>query len=126
MPVYDVPDIRLFWSNDPRFLSQFEEGKVTKFQPYSKYPPCTKDISFWLPEVFHSNDLFEIIRSVAGDLVENVELIDNFTHPKTQRTSHCYRINYRSMDRSLTNEEIDELQVQVRDKVENILKAELR
>ena len=31
--------------------------------------------------------------------------IDSFTHPKTNRSSQCYRINYRSMDKSLSNEE---------------------
>ncbi len=32
-----------------RFLSQFREGEITKFQPFSKYPPCYKDIAFWIP-----------------------------------------------------------------------------
>lgn len=30
------------------------------------------------------------------------------------KTSHCYRIAYRSMERSLTDDEINELQSQVR------------
>jgi len=41
----------------------------------------------------------QIIRSIAGDLVEKVELFDTFVHPKTGRTSHAYRICYRHMDR---------------------------
>jgi phenylalanyl-tRNA synthetase alpha chain len=54
------------------------------------------------------------------------ELIDDFTHPKTGKTSQCYRIAYRSMDRSLTNAEIDALQERVRDLTVNRLGVELR
>jgi len=163
MVLHNVPDIRLFWSTDPRFSDQFADavdgngadGRPVQFQPYSKYPPCLKDISFWLPDehgekdvggedasnaagydddddddkkhgLFHVNDLNEVIRQVAGDLVEQVTLEDSFEHPRTGRTSHCYRITYRSMDRSLTNEEIDELQWQVREVCVNDLGVELR
>ena len=136
MVLFSIPDIRLFWTDDERFHSQFQENKIISFQPYSKYPPCQKDISFWIPPTndnnnhcttkFHPNDLFEVVRDVAGDLVEKVELIDEFVHPKTQQTSNCFRIYYRSMDRSLTNEEIDKLQEQVRMTVSQKLALELR
>jgi len=68
----------------------------------------------------------ELVRSVAGDLVESVTNIDTFAHPKSGRVSHCYRINYRSMDRSLTNEEIDALQESVRELASSKLGVELR
>lgn len=55
-----------------------------------------------------------------------MQLIDNFTNPKTQRTSHCYRITYRSMERSLTDEEVNALQAAVRTGVAEQLKVELR
>ena len=130
MVLFEVPDIRLFWSQDERFWSQFQDGEITKFQPYSKYPPCYKDVSFWLPPKdvgsYHVNELNDLLRQVGGDLIETVELVDQFTHPKTDRESHCYRITYRSMDRSLTNQEIDTLQEQVRDKISNELNVELR
>ena len=82
---------------------------MTKFKPYSKYPACYKDITFWVPQDFTENDFMQVVRIVAGDLAETVELIDDFKHPKTGRQSNCFRINYRHMDRNLTNEEVDKL-----------------
>eukprot|EP00878_Enallax_costatus_P002803 GHUV01002995.1.p1 GENE.GHUV01002995.1~~GHUV01002995.1.p1 ORF type:complete len:449 (+),score=125.42 GHUV01002995.1:175-1521(+) len=127
MVLFDIPDIRLFWSDDDRFLKQFKAGDLKgKFKSYSKYPPCYKDMAFWISPEFTENNLCELVRGIGGDLVEEVQLIDNFTNKKTGRTSHCYRITYRSMERSLTDDEINELQAQVRAGVAEQLKVELR
>jgi phenylalanyl-tRNA synthetase alpha chain len=165
MLLYSIPDIRLFWSKDERFLSQFNEGgAITRFVPFSKYPACFKDVSFWLrstsnaaggaapvhpsnpaqqttvesnagvvpPAVpapsfsFHENDVMEIAREVCGDLVEDVRLVDEFAHPKTGRKSMCYRINYRSLERTLTNEETNEMHERLRTLLVKRLGVELR
>uniref|UniRef100_A0A2P2MBZ4 phenylalanine--tRNA ligase n=1 Tax=Rhizophora mucronata TaxID=61149 RepID=A0A2P2MBZ4_RHIMU len=126
MVLFDIPDIRLFWSTDERFTSQFSKGQLgVKFKPFSKYPPCYKDMSFWINEAFTENNLCEIIRGIAGDLFEEVQLIGNFTNKKGM-TSHCYRIAYRSMERSLTDEEINDLQWRVREGVQSKLNVVLR
>lgn len=111
MLLFGIPDIRLFWSVDERFSNQFTKGLVSTFQPYSKYPGIKRDVSFWLPDQsnLHFNDVMESIRGFGGDLVENVTLIDEFTHPKSKKHSQCYRVNYQSMDRNLTNQEINEI-----------------
>jgi phenylalanyl-tRNA synthetase beta subunit len=58
---------RLFWSADERFLKQFRGGGLaTRFKPYSKFPPCFKDVSFWTSPEFSENNLCEVVRSVAG------------------------------------------------------------
>lgn len=77
MVLYSIPDIRLFWSMDERFLSQFEQGRITTFKPYSKYPSCFKDVSFWLPQYasLHDNDFCDVVRDIAGDLVEDVKKV---------------------------------------------------
>ncbi|KAH9602595.1 hypothetical protein KSS87_006650 [Heliosperma pusillum] len=126
MVLFDIPDIRLFWSTDERFTSQFSKGQFgVKFKPFSKFPPCFKDMSFWINDSFTENNLCEVVRGIAGDLAEEVRLIDNFTNKKGM-TSHCYRIAYRSMERSLTDEEINDLQSKVREEVEQKLKVVLR
>jgi phenylalanyl-tRNA synthetase alpha chain len=129
MILHNIPDIRLFWSQDERFISQFTNStpeNPVKFQPYSKYPACYKDITFWIPSKYHVNDFYALIREVGGDLIENVILLDQFTHPKNGKVSHCYRINYRSMDQSLTNEEVDVLQAKVRNLATDKLQVQLR
>ncbi|WVQ78861.1 phenylalanine-tRNA ligase [Cryptococcus sp. DSM 104549] len=146
MVLFSIPDIRLFWTEDSRFLNQFSPGQISTFKPYSRYPECYKDMSFWLPagvaggegkeagvgaaggkgRVWHENDYCEIVREVAGDLIENVSLIDDFTNPKTGRQSKCYRLNYRSMDRSLSNEEVNELQEEVVKRVVAEMGVEIR
>lgn len=128
MLLFGIPDIRLFWSLDERFGKQFSQGRISTFAPYSKYPGIKRDVSFWLPvdSELHVNDVMEIIRSKGGDLIENVTLIDEFVHPKTKKTSQCYRINYQSMDRNLTREEINRIQELVELELIENFKVEIR
>ena len=148
MLLFSIPDIRLFWSSDPRFLSQFigatrnpaskSDFLLSKFVPFSKHPPCYKDVSFWVGTTsqtsnaqlyvhcFHENDFMEVIRDVAGDLVEEVKLVDDFVHPKTTRRSVCYRINYRSLERTMTNAETNVLHERLCGELERRLQVVIR
>jgi phenylalanyl-tRNA synthetase alpha chain len=145
MLLFEIPDIRLFWSQDERFLGQFRGmsenlDNLKRFVQFSKYPSCYKDVAFWLrsssssagggiganAQDFHENDVMEIVRDIGGDLVENVTKVDEFTHPKTGRRSLCYRINYRSLERTLTNEEANEYHESVRTALVEKLRVELR
>ncbi|KAF7550614.1 hypothetical protein G7046_g7957 [Stylonectria norvegica] len=142
MLLFKLPDIRLFWSQDPRFLTQFDGvsgdlDRLRRFVPFSKYPPCPKDVSFWLGSSSsaaggnttgnpHENDVMEVVRSVAGDVVEDVRLFDEFTHPKSGRKSRTYRIVYRSLDSTLTHLETNNLHENVRTALSKELGVEIR
>ncbi|KAF0363291.1 phenylalanyl-tRNA synthetase [Gigaspora margarita] len=130
MVLFNIPDIRLFWSKDPRFINQFTSNEIIKFKPFSKYPSCIKDLSFWMnndkEHEFHITNFCEIVRDIAEDLVEDVKLVDDFMHPKTKKRSLCFRINYRSMDRTCTNEEINGIQDKIRKSVAEKLDVTLR
>ena len=88
---------------------------------------CSQDVSFWLPEQgFTENNLCEVVRGIAGDLAESVVLVDQFKNPKTNKESNCFRVTYRSMERNLTDEEVNELQETVRNTIVSELEVELR
>jgi phenylalanyl-tRNA synthetase alpha chain len=125
MVMFDIPDIRLFWSTDTRFLGQFTAGKVTKFKSFSKYEMCYKDVSFFLSDKFSYNDFCVIARDEdRHNLIESITLTDKFS--KKGRQSHCYRIVYRSMDSTLKNSEVDKIQANIRKRLTKELEVEIR
>lgn len=88
MALYKIPDIRLMWSNDSGFISQFQNkdvnAKVT-YRAVSQYPQCINDISFWLPEnitieTFMNNDFYDLVRDVGGDIIEQVSITSNLSN----------------------------------------------
>lgn len=48
MLLFSIDDIRLLWSEDPRFTQQYSGGCIQAFVPFSHMPPVFKDVSFWL------------------------------------------------------------------------------
>ncbi|KAI0035775.1 hypothetical protein K488DRAFT_76464 [Vararia minispora EC-137] len=126
MILFSIPDIRLFWTSDERFHSQFSPNAISTFVPYSKYPAASRDISFWLGAGTHDNDVYDVVRDVVGDVAEDVVVLDRFTHPKTGRRSATFRITYRSMERSLVGSEVSAMQGRVRDTLIGRLGVEMR
>ncbi|MEK7184521.1 MAG: hypothetical protein AAB683_00080, partial [Patescibacteria group bacterium] len=103
-----LPDIRLLWSDDKRVTKQLVLGN--KFIEVSKYPAVVRDISFIVKNTFVPNDYFDLVRETAPDMVEEVELLDKYENVAkfgADKVSYAYRITYRSLDKTLTNEEVD-------------------
>jgi len=129
MVLYSIPDIRLFWSQDSGFLSQFSdakpESKIT-YKTLSKFPQCTNDISFWLQDSISPNDFYDLVREVGGDIVEQVKLVDEFKHPKSGLISHCYRIVYRHMSRTLTQDYVNSIHKSIEEAAVANLNVKLR
>ncbi|KAK6632998.1 hypothetical protein RUM43_012741 [Polyplax serrata] len=108
MTYYSIPDIRVFWSNDSGFHSQFKNKTFMDrfaYKPFSIFPQCPLDLSFWVKGEFCPNDFHDLAREVIGDIVEQVDMIDHFINTKTGKESYCFRIVYRSMFKTLTKKE---------------------
>ncbi|MDO8430520.1 MAG: hypothetical protein Q7S72_00825, partial [Candidatus Taylorbacteria bacterium] len=76
------------------------------------FPAIVRDISFIVKNDFIPNNYFDLVRDVAPDLVEEVALVDKYENEAKfgkGNISYAYRITYRTLDRTLTNAEIDTL-----------------
>jgi len=123
-----IPDIRILWSSDPRITSQFKD-KNSKYKEVSKYPETSRDISFIIDKNINLNNYYEIVRDSAENLIEEVKLVDEFENDKKfgkDKKSYTFRIVYRSPERTLTNEEINKIQEEIREETKKELKAVLR
>jgi phenylalanyl-tRNA synthetase alpha chain len=122
-----LPDIRLLWSTDPRVTKQLKLG--SKFIEVSKYPPIVRDISFVVKNDFIPNDYFDFVRETAPGIVEQVELLDKYENVAKfgqDKISYAYRITYRSLDRTLTAEEINQIHKKLEEETAKIFKGEIR
>ena len=122
-----LPDIRLLWSTDERVKKQLKLGNV--YKEVSKFPPVTRDISFVVPKTFIPNNYFDLIRDIGGDIVEEVTLLDKYENDEkfgADKMSYTYRIIYRSIERTLTIEEIEPLQEKIITETKKQFEAEIR
>lgn len=123
----DIPDIRLFWSEDERVKRQLKLGN--KYKEVSKFPPITRDISFVVNADFIPNNYFDLIRDIGGDIVEEVSLLDKYENGEkfgAGKLSYTYRIIYRSNERTLLTEEISPLQDKIVEDTKKQFGAEVR
>lgn len=123
----ELPDIRLLWSTDERVKKQLKLGQ--KFVEVSKYPPVVRDISFIVDNTFIPNNYFDLVRDVVGDMAEEMALIDTYANEAkfgAGKVGYAYRITYRSLDRTLTSAEVDEMHKKLEEATKNTYNASIR
>lgn len=124
-----IPDIRLLRSDDERVTRQFKDINNV-YQPVSKYPPVIRDISFVVnKDTFNIFRYYEIVREIGDKLIEEVKLLDKYEDEKkfgSGKISYTFRITYRNLDKTLTNEEVDKVHRSIESETLSEFKAIIR
>ena len=124
----ELPDIRLLWSDDERVKKQLVLGQ--KFKEVSKFPAIVRDISFIVDTAnFAPNNYFDLVRDVIGDMAEEMALIDEYENAAKfgeGKKSYAYRITYRSLTRTLTDTEVNDLHKKLEEETKKAFSAAIR
>jgi len=124
----EIPDIRIFWSQDPRIKEQLKNLDNT-YKEVSKYPAVERDISFIINKNVSLNNYYESVQDVAEGLVEEVKLMDSYENDEKfgkEKKSYTFHIVYRSLERTLTNEEVNKIHEKIVEKTKSEFNAVVR
>ena len=112
--------------NLDRLLSK-KTGKM-KFKEISKYPTIKKDLAVLVNKTITSEEIARMIKKAAGSLLTNVEVFDVYEGKNidVDKRSIAYSLSFGKQDRTLTDEEVNDVMNKVIENLQNKLGAELR
>ncbi|QWR76509.1 phenylalanine--tRNA ligase subunit beta [Candidatus Magnetomonas plexicatena] len=87
------------------------EQHSLRYRPFPKYPPILRDVAIVVDLGFASADMVKLIREFDRNLIESVEIFDVYTGKsvgESKKSIACH-IVYRSAERTLVDDEIDDL-----------------
>jgi len=101
---------------------------LINFKPLPRFPAVLRDIAVMVKEDVLSHDISREIFNAGGELVENVTLFDMYQGEQisTGYRSLAYSIVYRSKQKTLTDEEVNEVHQRIIKSLEEEFGAGLR
>ena len=99
-----------------------------KYKEVSKFPSVKKDLAVVVDKNVTSAEIAMTIKKAAGSALSNIEVFDVYTGKgiEENKKSIAYSLTFEKMDRTLTDEEINECLEKIIDMVSKKIGAELR
>ena len=99
-----------------------------KFLEMPRFPSAKRDISMVIRKDVPHQDIVSVVRDVGSELVADVKLFDQYFGGQIPQGSRslAYSIEYRSRERTLTDDEVNRLHAKVCDALVEKLSATIR
>ena len=125
-PSVEKEDVYVLEINLDKLLSK-KTGKM-KFKEISKYPTIKKDLAVLVDKTIPSEEIAKAIKKAAGSLLTNVEVFDVYEGKNIEegKRSIAYSLSFGKQDRTLTDEEVNDVMNKVIENLQNKMGAELR
>jgi phenylalanyl-tRNA synthetase beta chain len=98
------------------------------FEPISRFPDCYRDSAFLFATEVSAQQLFDVVAKVKVKNLDDVTLFDIYSGKGVPegKKSMAIRARYRSLDKTLTDDEINAMHAKIVKSLQNNLGAELR
>src|SRR5258708_34826134 len=98
------------------------------YVPVPRFPAALRDIAIVVDEKVPAEKIAGEIRAAGGELVRQIRLFDLYRGGSipTGTKSLAYALYYQADDRTLTDKEVDKAHKKIEDRVQHVLKAQIR
>nr|CAD7458614.1 unnamed protein product [Timema tahoe] len=118
--LFTVDDWRELWAEDVHVNTS---GQCPLLTRASLYPRRYKfDICLSYDPTFPTTEFYDVLWQVAGKIVTNVELVNEYVSAADNFRSRCYRITYQCFDKALFRERVVDIHQNV---IGRVLSAKL-
>jgi phenylalanyl-tRNA synthetase beta chain len=99
-----------------------------QFVPIAKFPAVNRDLAVIVKNNLPAEDIMNEIKKVGKDLIQEIKLFDVYEGKQIPSgyLSLAFSIKYQAEDRTLTDEEVDEIQTQIQRVLVENLRAQIR
>lgn len=86
-----------------------------KYEKISKFPSILRDLSMVVDEETSHDDIVEIIRPIGENLINKIRLVDIYKGEQIEegKKSLTYSLEYKAADRTLVDDEVNEIQEKI-------------
>ncbi|MCK8817110.1 phenylalanine--tRNA ligase subunit beta [Natroniella sulfidigena] len=101
---------------------------IREYSQLPKYPALTRDIALVVKEEVTNQEIKDVILEIGDQILESIKLFDLYQGEQVPEghKSLAYSLNYRVATRTLTDEEVNQVQAKIEEELDQRLGAKIR
>ncbi|MFQ5794468.1 MAG: phenylalanine--tRNA ligase subunit beta [Candidatus Bipolaricaulia bacterium] len=125
---FDLPEVRICVGEFDLDALLDRTERDHPYQPISRYPAVIQDLAVIVDETIPARQVYDLIREAGGELVTQAVLFDVYRGEQIPegKVSLAYTLTYQTTDRTLTDDEVQQVHERIRRHLEQELGAKLR
>jgi phenylalanyl-tRNA synthetase beta chain len=119
--VFELPPGVFIFELDLPLVAKNVRGEIG-FAPLPRFPSVTRDVAVTIDAGISAEEIMAIMTGVDNQYLESIEVFDCYQGDPIPvgKKGLAFRIRYRSLDRTMTDEEVNEFHRKVLDRLEKV------